>query len=166
MQLDPTILESDGDDLKALQKRMDAGLRFRAGEDDSAARVEFEAILAAEPRLAEPRLELGHILLLEERFDEAEEHVRLAVSTLRAGGQWTEDVEPKVLLSFAINLLGETLARSLEEGDLFLTDRAGFTTRWNQAAAHFREAATIDPTNVDAIRNRLRFAPLDESPAS
>ncbi len=159
-ELDPSLLDASESHLADLEKHFTKGLQLRAAEDDSAAREVFEKILKQEPRLAEPRLELAHIHLLSERFDDAHEHARLAVSTLRAGGQWTRDVEPTALLSFALNLLGETVARALEEGDLFLTDRPEFTRRWNRAAGHFAEAAEVDPTNEDALRNRTRFAPL------
>ncbi len=159
-ELDPSLLEANEDHLVLLQRHFMKAMQLREAGDESGAAKVLEEILREEPRLAEPRLELAHIHLLHDRFDEAHEHAKLAVSTLRAGGQWTQDVEPSALLSFAVNLLGETVARRLEEGDLFLTDRASFTRLWNEASAHFDEAARLDGCNEDALRNRTRFAPL------
>jgi thioredoxin-like negative regulator of GroEL len=133
-EVDPVILDSEEVHLVALEQRLRKAIQLRASEDESGAREELERILKTEPRLAEPRLELAHIHLLNGRFEEAHEHARLAVSTLRAGGQWTRDVAPPVLMAFALNLLGETLAWRLESGDLFLTDRPTFLRLWNEAS--------------------------------
>jgi len=160
--IDADTLESPEDHLEELGRRFAKALALREKGDDAGARPLFEEILRNEPRLAEPRLELAHIHLLADRFSEAGEHARLAVATLRAGGQWTEDIEPKALLSFAVNLLGETIVRELEEGEVFLTDREAFVQRWNEASRTFEEALEIDAGNVDAARNRTRFRPIAE----
>lgn len=163
-ELDPKLLESNEAHLVALEESFRKAMQLLQNEDDSGARALFEKILQDEPRLAEPRLELAHMDLLAGRHEEAETQARLALATLQAGGQWTKDVEPPILLSFAKNLLGETIARSLEEGDLFLTDQHAFTRRWNEASRIFGDAARLDPTNEDALRNLTRFAPLPDVP--
>lgn len=146
--------------LPALALRLSEALRLRAdGKDPEAAPILHE-ILRADPRLAEPRLELAHIAASTEDWEEAEGHARLALQTLRLGGQWSEDVEPQVLLSFAANLLGEILFRSVEGGDLFLADQAAFARVWNEAAALFTEAASLDPDHADARSNAARVRPL------
>ncbi len=160
---DPRIDEAvawDQTVLDALAPRMQAAVELRQeGRDDKAEAI-FREILKSEPRLAEPRLELAHLAALREDWDEAQTQARLAVATLVAGGQWTMDVEPAPLLSFAMNLLGETLVRAIEGGDLFLRDKDRFSKTWNEAAALFAEAKKIDPTNDDARRNAVRYRPI------
>lgn len=151
----------EGAALEALALRMKQAVELRqAGKDGDASRL-LKDILKEEPRLAEPRLELAHISAMEEDWGEAQAQARLAVRTLRAGGQWTMDVEAGVLLAFALNLLGEVLVRPLEAGDLFLVDRARFEKVWNEAAAFFEEAKQLDPANEDARRNRARYRPIE-----
>ena len=158
---DPNPLEDTEGHLEDLERAFFKAMQLRESGDEAGCAEALREILKAEPRLAEPRLELAHILLMENRFEEAEEHARLAATSLRAGGQWTKDVDPSALLSFALNMHGETIARHLEEGDLFLTDREQFEARWNSAAALFGEAAALDPNNAEARRNATRFARLD-----
>jgi hypothetical protein len=147
--------------LQSLQPKMTKALHLRqAGKDDAALKV-LREILAAEPRLAEPRLELAHIAALREDWAEAELQATEAIRALRAGGQWTTEVDPRSLLSFALNLLGEIVVRPLEEGDLFLTDRPRFVRTWNRASVLFGEASKLDPDNEDARRNLTRYAPLE-----
>jgi len=120
----------------------------------------FRQILQVEPRLAEPRLELAHLAASNEEWEEDEAQARSAVQTLRAGGQWTLDLEADVLLAFAINLLGEILVRAIEGSDLIFHDRGQFNTVWNEAAALFREAQGLDPANEDARSNATHHRPI------
>jgi hypothetical protein len=103
---------------------------------------------------------LAHIAASREDWQEAQEQARIAVASLTAGAQWTLDVEPAPLLSFAMNLLGETLVRSIEGGDLFMTDKQAFRSIWNEAAELFVGARKVDPTNSDARRNSVRYRKL------
>ncbi len=146
--------------LDALAPKMRAALEARQSGDDDRAEKLLREVLRNEPRLAEPRLELAHLAVLRDQWDEARTQAEIAVTTLRAGGQWTLDVEPEALLSFAINLLGEVIVRSIEEEDLFLRDRSKFTDAWNRAALLFAEARSLDPTNDDARRNFARYRPI------
>ena len=155
------MIKADAEQLAGLEPKMMEAMAARAEGKDDVAKTIFEEILKGEPRLAEPRLELAHMAALVEDWDEAQTQARLAVDILRRGGQWTEDVEPRVLLGFALNLLGELIVRPLEEGDLFLTDRARFQMTWNEAAAIFDEALEADPECVEARRNRTRYRKLE-----
>lgn len=150
----------DQEVLDALAPKMVAALEARRAGEDSVAEKLLRDILRNEPRLAEPRLELAHLAAEREQWEEARTQAELAVTTLRAGGQWTLDVEPPALLSFALNLLGEVIVRWLEEGDLLLRDRPEFTRRWNEAAGLFADACRLDGTNDDARRNQTRYRPL------
>lgn len=154
------LMEVDHEQLMALEPKMRRALNAREQGNNAEARKLFGAILKEEPRLAEPRLELAHMAALTEDWDEAQSQARLAVEILKRGGQWTHDVEPKVLLGFALNLLGELMVRPLEEGDLFLTDRPRFDACWNEASVLFGLAMAADPSNVDARRNATRYRRL------
>jgi tetratricopeptide (TPR) repeat protein len=155
------MMEFDQEQLTALEPKMRRALTAREQGNDGEARKLFEAILKEEPRLAEPRLELSHMAALTEDWEEAQSQARLAVEILKRGGQWTQDVEPQVLLGFALNLLGELMVRPLEEGDLFLTDRPRFDACWNEASTLFGLAMATDPSNVDARRNATRYRRLE-----
>ena len=155
------LMRSDKDQLAELEPKMRMAMTAREQGKDGEARKLFESILQSEPRLAEPRLELAHMAAIAEDWDEAQTQARLAVDILQRGGQWTEDVAPKVLLGFALNLLGELIVRPLEEGDLFLTNRAEFNARWNEASEVFARCLEADPENVDARRNATRYRSLE-----
>lgn len=153
-------LEADRAVTEPLEPKMRVALAHRqAGQEPEAEKL-LREIIRADPRLPEPRLELAHLAALREDWTEAEAQARLAVELLRAGGQWIADLPPSTVLGFALNLLGETMVRPLEEGDLFLVDRPAFTRCWNEAAAVFEEAARLDPASEDIRRNRTRYRPL------
>jgi tetratricopeptide (TPR) repeat protein len=156
----PVDPHADEAHLASLGQRFAKALQLREQGEVEAARRELRAVLQAEPRLAEPRLELAHMAALEENWEEAEAQARDALKTLLGGGQWTLDLHPAELRSFALNFLGEIIVRPLEEGDLFLQDRDAFQGRWNEAASLFAEAVRQDGTNEDARRNRSRYRPL------
>ena len=91
------MIKADAEQLAGLEPKMMEAMAARAAGKDDIAKTIFEEILRGEPRLAEPRLELAHMAALVEDWDEAQTQARLAVDILRRGGQWTEDVEPRVL---------------------------------------------------------------------
>lgn len=132
----------------------------RQGGDDAQAAALLKDILKAEPRLAEPYLELAAIAAERGDLDEAEELARNGVEQLRRGGQWVADLDDDEMMAFALNLLGELEMRASEE--LVHGDTEEFRTRWNSAAAHFREALRHDPDNADARRNAVHCRPLGE----
>ncbi len=151
----------DSEVLATLEPKMRAAMKLREEGKDAAAETLLRAILRGEPRLAEPRLELAHILAVRGAWADAQEQARMAVDILRNGGQWTDDVGPNALLSFALNLQGEVQVRELEEGDLFLVDKEEFTQLWNGASVLFTEACELDGDNEDARRNRTRYRALE-----
>ena len=148
--------------LEALAPKMMAAMDLRReGKDEEAAEA-LREILSQEPRLAEARLELCHIAASQSDWEEAEAQGRLAIEMLRGGGQWTLDLEPDELLSFALNLLGEVIVRCLEEGDLLMDDRPAFVARWNEASGYFRESLERDNSNKDARTNCIHYRPMPE----
>lgn len=134
--------------LAALGAKFLAALEARANRQVDAALEGFAAVLAAEPRLAEPRLELGSMYLDMGRYEEAELQAREAIRILDAGGQWTEDVPENVLLGMAWALLGASLqAQAQTDEVVFGSDPTRFKELVAQAAAAFKRAAELDPTD-------------------
>ncbi|MSQ03261.1 MAG: hypothetical protein EXR71_15445 [Myxococcales bacterium] len=132
----------------------DLGPRFMAAlEARSAGRVDVAiegllGILRAEPRLAEPRMELGRIYLDMERLDEAEAEAREAIRILEAGGAWTEELPENVVTALAWALLGEVLKELAASDDVvFGEDPARFAELLVQSRAAFARAHALDPTD-------------------
>ncbi len=146
--------------LGGLAATMQEAMRLRqAGKDDEAA-LRFRETVMKEPRLAEPRLELAHIALHKKEWEEAEGQAREAVELLKRGGQWTLEIDPDVLLAFALNLLGEVLVQSIGDVDLLEQDPEAFKAIWNDAAACFADAYELDPNNEEIAANRGRVLPV------
>ncbi len=131
-------------------------MQARQQDDDAGARDLLKSILRAEPRLAEPHLELAHMEIEAGDLDEAEERIRLAIGLLEAGGQWVADLGEDAMLSFAHNLLGEVLFRRADELATDLEPQA-FDELWNEAAAAFGRALELDPDNAEASRNAFQI---------
>lgn len=119
----------------------------QAGRVDEALDL-FSEVLRAEPRLAEPRLEIARIWLEMGRLDDAEEEVREALRILEAGGQWSEDVPENVMLSVAWALLGEILKERATSDDVVFGDPASFETLLRQSRSAFERAALLDPQDT------------------
>jgi len=158
----PSGVETDAPEahLDSLQDVMAEAFELRGQGKIAEAVGLFRRILAAEPRLAEPRLELAHLAASGEDWEEAEAQARMAVQVLRSGGQWTLDLSAEELLAFAVNLLGEVLVRSIDSGDLIFRDRKRFNAIWNEAATLFAEAQALDPSNEDARGNATHYRPI------
>lgn len=139
-------------DLRELEAQWLEAMQLRQDGQDARAEELFRRILAREPRLAEPRLELAHIEMARGHLGDAEEHARMAVGVLERGGQWIDDIEPNRLLAFACNLLGEVLRQRAEELAL-AEDRETFHKAWNGAADAFARAIALDPENREARSN-------------
>ena len=128
--------------LKALEHR-------RAGQVD-ACRESLQEILAVEPRLPEPRMELSSIALEAGQLEEAEAQAEEAIRLLEADGQWTAEVAEEVLLSMAWSLLGEALRRQAEVDDVVFGDPAVFEQLTRRARSAFIKAEALDPDNDHA----------------
>lgn len=152
--------------LADLAGRFEQGLELRRKGDTKGAQKAFQDILRAEPRLAEPRLELAHIATDAGDWEEAEAQARQSVEILRSGGQWIDSLQPQELLSFATNLLGEIIVREIEDSDTLIDDAEALQARWNEAATLFAAALLAWPTNTDAKRNSHRYPVLAEGSKS
>lgn len=148
--------------LVALGPKFIAALEARtAGRVDAAVEALLE-ILRAEPRLAEPRLELGRIYLEMGRLDDAEAEAREALRILAAGGAWTEDLPESLLESLGWALLGEVLKEQAATDEVvFGDDPARFQELIATSRAAFKRAHELDPT--DSV-SALTAAELGDEP--
>lgn len=139
--------QQEASQLEELGKRfMDALALREAGKVDEA-EESLRDILKVEPRLAEPRMELGRILVDTDRVAEAEEHVRMALEQLEAGGQWTDELPEDVVLGLCHALLAEILRRRADEDDVIFGDPEAFHALVRESKQHFDEAARLDPSD-------------------
>ncbi len=128
-----------------------AAVEARANGQVDKALEGFAAVLAREPRLAEPRMELGAIYLDMGRLEDAELQAREAIRILEAGGQWTEELPENVVLGMAWALLGATLKeQASSDAVVFGEDPKKFRDLIDQAAAAFKRAAELDPSDSDS----------------
>jgi tetratricopeptide (TPR) repeat protein len=105
----------------------------------------LRALIAEEPRLGEPRIELARLLLDTERLTEAEEHAREGLAQLQQTGAWTDDIPANVVLGLAHALLAEVLRRRADDDDVIFGDPDAFRALVEEAKQHFEKAAALDP---------------------
>ena len=158
----------DGDDdrvVRALEKRFEDALEARRrGDVDGAAEL-LRGILKVEPRLAEPRLELAHLLIETGQVEEAEEHAREAIAVLEAGGRWTEDLDDSQILSLAWGTLGEALRRRADDDAVVFGPAAAYEALVKESQSAFERAMTLDPENEHARGWSLPPGPVRQSDA-
>jgi tetratricopeptide (TPR) repeat protein len=134
----------------------------RKGEVDKAMDL-LHGVLKGDPRLPEPHLELAHIHLEAERLDQAEAQAREGLKWLDQGGQWVVDLEPKVVLSHAHDLLGQILQERAATDDVVFGEESLFKELVKEAKAHFERARELDPKNEHANFNAF-FMNLEGEP--
>lgn len=139
------MTDDEAKQLDALGERFMAALDHREAGRLDTAEDELRAILRAEPRLAEPRMELARLLLDTDRVDEAEEHAREALSALQTSGQWTDELPENVVSAIAHATLAEALRRKADEDDVIFGDPDTFHALVRESKEHFARAAELDP---------------------
>jgi tetratricopeptide (TPR) repeat protein len=166
---DPTLQPEEH--LAGLGARFLAGVRHvQQGRIDDAQEI-FRAILAVEPRLAEPRLELSRIFLDSGRLPEAEAEAREALRLLEAGGQWLDELPEPAVLGIGHGLLAEILRQRADTDEVIFGPPERFHELTRQAREHFAKAATLDPENQHAsyhaffMKLELAGGPEDPEPA-
>jgi tetratricopeptide (TPR) repeat protein len=152
---DPAAPESH---LSGLGPRFLGALKLRVDGRVDDALDAFREILRLEPRLAEPRLELGRIHLEMGQLEEAESQAREALRILEAGGQWTDDVPENVLLGMAWSLLGEVLKERAASDEVVFGAPALFKELVAQSALAYRRAGELDPSDTTSFVNALELA--------
>ena len=123
--------------------------RIEKQDIDGAAEL-FRRILQKEPRLAEPRLELGRILIETKQTQEAESEIREAIRILESGGQWLEEIAENQVQSVAYGLLAEVLRLRAEEDEVVFGDPDKWRAIVDESHAAFRKARDLDPENTHA----------------
>ena len=131
--------------LEALGAKFLAALGRKEAGDLDGAEEDLRAVLRGEPRLAEPHMELGRILLDTDRLVEAEAHAREGLDHLAASGPWTEDLPADVVKALAHALLAEILRRRADEDDVLFGDPDRFHAMIAESKEHFAKAADLDP---------------------
>jgi tetratricopeptide (TPR) repeat protein len=137
----------DTEELAALGQRFLAALQAKDVGNIDDAEDELREILRAEPRLAEPRMELARILLDTNRLEDAEVHAREALERLLAGGQWTDDLPEDVVRALCHALLAEILRRRADEDGVIFGDPEAFRRLVKESQEHFQLAAALDPSD-------------------
>jgi tetratricopeptide (TPR) repeat protein len=139
--------QREGQALDALSQRFLTALAYKdRGELDDAEEL-LREIIATEPRLPEPHMELARILLDTERLTAAEPHAREAIQWLEQGGQWNEEVPEHVMHGLAHALLAEILRRRADEDEVLFGDPAVFHGLVREAQHHFAKANELDPSD-------------------
>lgn len=137
--------EQPEEHLEGLGARFLAGLEHtRHGRIDDAIEL-FRGILAVEPRLAEPRLELARIHLDTGRLTDAEAEAREALRLLEAGGQWIDELPEAVVKGLAHGLLAEILRQAADTDEVIFGPPERFHELTKEARVHFAKAAELDP---------------------
>jgi tetratricopeptide (TPR) repeat protein len=142
---DRTDPEADASD-RLGQRFLDALARKDAGKLDEAEEA-LRALVADEPRIAEPRMELARVLLDTDRLPEAEDHAREAIEQLDRTGAWTAEVPENVVKALAHALLAEVLRRKADEDDVIFGDPAEFKAIVEESQREFSKAAELDPSD-------------------
>lgn len=150
--------EPDEPHLSTLGPRFLAAIELRAAGRVDEALDAFQAILKVEPRLAEPRLEIGRIHLETGRLEEAEVETREGLRILLNGGQWTEDLPENVVLALAWALLGEILKEKAASDEVVFGDPAVFKELLAESRVAFAKAAELDPSDSSSWANALELA--------
>jgi tetratricopeptide (TPR) repeat protein len=133
-------LDALGDRFLTAMKLKDDGKLEKAEEI-------LRAIIAVEPRLAEPRIELARILLDTERIPEAEDHAREGLEQLETSGVWTAEIPPNIVKGVAHALIAEILRRRADDDDVIFGDPAAWKALLDEAKQHFEKAAELDPSD-------------------
>lgn len=152
-------MSSEQSHLDELGTRFMAALRAKDAGKLDAAEDELRAILRSEPRLPEPHMELGRILLDTDRLDEAESHAREALEHLEASGPWTDEIPENVVRGLAWALLAEVLRRVADEDDVIFGDPARFKALVDESQKAFAKAAELDPSDEYASYHAFFLGP-------
>jgi tetratricopeptide (TPR) repeat protein len=154
--MDDPKLDSEGH-LQDLGPRFIAAVALRTAGKVDAALDAFLEILKHEPRLAEPRMEIGRIFLEMGRLEDAEAEVREALRILEAGGQWIEDLPENIVLALAWALLGEILKEKASSDEVVFGPPAAFTALLEQSRFAFARAAELDPSDTASMVTALEL---------
>ena len=130
--------------LHALSEQFMAAIDARNAGNLENAETTLRGIIRVEPRLPEPHMELGRLLLEIGQLEEAESHAREAIEQLEKGGQWTDELPEPVVLSIACSLLGEVLRQRADSDEVVFGEPDLFLKLIEEAQTWFAKAASSD----------------------
>jgi tetratricopeptide (TPR) repeat protein len=136
--------------LQELASKFLTALEAHRRNDVDRSKELLDEILKVEPRLAEPRLQLGRIHLDTGRLQDAEIETREALRLVLAGGRWVEDLTDEVLTSTAHGQLAEILRQRADSDEVLFGDPKVFHAMVAEARDHFAKAQALDPENEHA----------------
>jgi tetratricopeptide (TPR) repeat protein len=139
---------SDEEQLEALSREFLLAMDERRSGQIDGAEKRLRAIVRLEPRLAEPHLALGRLLLDTGRLEEAEDYARLGLEHLDQSGLWTEDLPQHVVAGVAYSLLGEVLRRRADSDEVIFGDPSIFQSLLAEAKQCFEKAQAADPEDA------------------
>ena len=145
--MDSNPEEQEEQRLEQLAEQFMAALKKKDDGDLDGAEDDLRAVIAVEPRLAEPHLELARVLLDTGRLGDAEAHAREGLGHLEATGPWTQEIPENVLGALANGLLAEVLRRRADEDDVIFGDPDVFKKLVAESKAAFAKAAELDPSD-------------------
>ncbi len=137
--------------LADLGPRFVEALRLRSEGQVDTALEQLRSLLRAEPRLAEPRLEIARILLEMGQVEDAEAEAREALRILETGGQWSDDLPENVVLSLGYALLGEILKDRASSDEVVFGPEEAFRELIESSRAAFARAHALDPSDTHAM---------------
>ncbi len=147
----PSILSEDPElHLESLGERFMQALDLIRNAQIEEAREALREILATEPRLPEPRIELARIFLQEGDLEQAEAQARISLELLEKGGRWNLDISMASMMGLAHGLLAEAIRQKSESDAIVMHDPQQIWELTRQAYHHFKRAADLDPDNEHA----------------
>jgi len=145
-----SVLEAPEEHLEKLGQDFMAAMQLVEQGDNAGGEKALREILKVEPRLAEPRMELARLRLLDEDLESAEVEARNAVALLDAGGQWNLDIPEDVMSGLAHGLLGEVLRQKASSDAVLDGPPETFQATLREAQLQFQVASDKDPENEHA----------------
>lgn len=136
--------------LEGLPELFMEAITARQRGDVDRAQDRLTEVLRREPRLAEPRLELGRIHLDAGRLEDAEAQTREGLEILLRGGQWLETLSGNELLSLAHGQLAEVLRQRADSDEVLFGDPVVWRALLDEARQQFARATELDPENSHA----------------
>ncbi len=135
------------------------------GLDEEALKL-FKQVLALEPRLPEPRLEVALILLRCGELEEADAQAREALAHLEKGWRALDTLSDDQLMAHGCNLLAEIIKERIATGEILHADPGILRKLWREAEQLVERAARLDPDNQDIMHNYFGFrGSRDRGPA-
>ena len=141
------LAKAEASEIEPMQALFMAAMEHRQGGDARKSEICLLEIIKKEPRLPEPHLELAHIYLAQEQFEEARTHIEQAVQYLENGGQWL-DLPENEILTMAYLIQGEIYRSLADLDEVVFGEQAAYIDYVNRAKNAFKKANMIDSSTA------------------